>query len=119
MTCTGNGKPRQQGEICLFITNPNDVPLAGICLYVDQLTTARSGPLLEIEVPSSSKITWRGSVSDWPQLPVSQETNELKLTGRITFRFGAAEEGSAGLSEDSCIRVDQIFRSGMDIDEFL
>jgi hypothetical protein len=118
-SCTGDGKPRQQGEICILITNPNDVPLTGICLYVDQLTTARSGQLLDAEVPASSKTTWRGSVSDWPQLPVSQETNELKLTGRITFRFGAAEEGSADLSEDSRIRVDQIFRSGMDIDEFL
>jgi hypothetical protein len=119
VTCTGNGKPRQQGEICMLITNPNDVPLTGICLYVDQLTTARSGQLLDIEAPPSSKITWHGSVSDWPQLPVSNEANELKLTGRITFRFGTAEEGSARLSEDSCIRVDQIFRSEMDIDEFL
>jgi hypothetical protein len=119
VTCTGNGKPRQQGEICIIVSNPNDVTLAGICLYVDQLTTACSGQLLNIEVPPSSKITWRGSVSDWPQLPVSQEANELKITGRITFRFGTGEEGSADLSEDSYIRVDQIFRSGMNIDEFL
>jgi hypothetical protein len=117
--CTGTGKPRQQGEISLEITNANDVPLTGVCLYVDQLRALRAGRLLDIEVPASSTLTWRGAVPDWPELPVSATSNELCVSGRITFRFADAEEGSAPLGEGSQMTIEQIFRSGMDIDEFL
>jgi hypothetical protein len=117
--CTGTGKPRQEGEISMVITNPNEVPLTGVCLYVDQLRALRAGRLLDIEVPASSTLTWRGAVQDWPELPVSATSNKLSISGCIAFRFADAEEGSAPLDEGSQMTIEQIFRSGMDIDEFL
>ena len=117
--CTGIGKPLQTGEITVRIVNSNDVSLTGICLYIEEMTSLRAGQLLDIEVPASSEITWHCSVPHWPEVPVSQELNEVALSGRITFRFAHAEEGWAELSSDSRAQVDQVFRSGMDINEFL
>ena len=117
--CTGIGKPQQTGELTLRISNPNEVSLTGLCIYIDELPSLRTGQLLDIDVPAAADVVWHGSVPQWPTLPVSHETNELPLSGRLTFRFAHAEEAWAPLSNDSKAQVDQVFRSGMDINDFL
>jgi len=117
--CTGIGKPLQVGQLSVQIINHNEVSLTGLYLYVEEIMSLRDGQLLDIQVPAASEVTWHGSVPHWPELPVTQESNELALSGRITFRFAHSEEASVPLSDDSRVQVDQVFRSGMDINEFL
>lgn len=119
VSCRGEGKPKQPGDIEVTIDNPNSVPLTDLCLYVNELSSLKIGKPLAITIPANAKESFKVNISDWPELPPSHEGKSLALSGELSFRFVNTEEGTASLDSKSAIVINQIFSSGLDIDEFL
>ena len=118
ISCRGKGKPKQSGELEVMIENPNSVSLTDLCLLIMQLPSLSTGKLLEQTVPANDKVSFKVTVSDWPELPLTHEGDRLFLSGELTFRFASTETGVAALEPESAITVNQIFNSGFDINEF-
>jgi serine/threonine protein kinase len=117
--CYGEGEAGQSGEITLTIDNSNTVPLTQLYLYVNELPSLKTGYSLEITVPAGQKVQTQISVANYPELPPNYEGKQLALTGELRFQFADIEAGSASLDAESGLNVKQLFRSGLDIDDFL
>jgi len=118
VTCQGEGDAGQSGELTLTIENLNAVPLTQPCLYINELTTLKTGYPLNIEIPAKQKITIQ-IPSHYPELPPNHEGKHAALTGELRFRFADIEAGTASLDSSSLLTVKQLFSSGLDIDDFL
>ncbi|WP_315791367.1 hypothetical protein [Fischerella sp. JS2] len=119
ISCRGEGKSRQPGELEITIDNPNSVPLTNLCLYIPELPAFNSGKSLEQQIPANQRIHLRITIPEVPELPPSHERNYLSLCGELTFRFANLEPGSTALASDSQLKINQLFSSGFNIDEFL
>lgn len=119
VSCRGEGKPRQPGELEIDIENPNSVPLTDLCLCIRELSALSTGKLLEQTVPANNKVSFKVTIPDWAELSPTHEGNRLSLSGELTFRFAGAEAGVVALEPESAITVNQIFSSGFGINEFL
>lgn len=117
ISCRGEGKPRQPGELEIIIDNPNSVPLTDLCLCIKELPSFNTGKPLEREIPANNRVLIKVIIPDWPELPPTHEGDRLFLSGELTFRFASAEAGAVALDRDAII-VNQIFSSGFDINEF-
>lgn len=118
VSCCGEAKPQQPGELTVNIDNPNAVLLSDLCLYIQELPNFKDGKVLEQEVFANQKLSFNIKIPEVPQLPPTHKGDRLFLSGKLTFRFANAETGSATIS-DSFFIVNQIFRSGFDIDDLL
>ena len=119
VSCRGEGKSKQTGSLEVTIDNPNSLPLTDLYLYINQLSSLKNGKSLEITIPANKQESFKLDISDWPELSPNHEGKSLVLSGVLNFRFANAEEGRAELDSKSAIIVNQIFISGLDIDEFL
>jgi len=118
VSCRGEGKPKQPGELEVIIDNPNSVPLTDLCLYIKELPSFNTGKTLAQKLPANKNVSLNISISEWPELPPSHEGNRLYLSGKLSFRFANTEIGNATLDSESAIVVNQIFSSGFNIDDF-
>lgn len=119
ITCRGEGKPREPGELEIIIDNPNSVPIAELCLYIKELSDFNTGKPLEQIIPANESLTFKVTIPEVPELPLIHEGDRLLLSGELTFLFAGAEAGSAKLASDSAIVVHQIFSSGgINLDDF-
>jgi hypothetical protein len=118
VTCIGEGKAQQSGKLEITIDNPNSVPLTNLCLYIHELPDFKQGKLLEKEIIAHERCSWKINIPQLPELPPNQ-SNPLFISGELTFRFANTETASVALEPQSKITIQQIFRSGFDIDEFL
>ncbi len=119
ISCCGEGKPGQSGELEITIDNPNQLPLIDLCLRIKELPCFSNGKLLDQKILANDRKSFKVTISDCPELPPSHEGNRLALSGELTFRFANAEISYAPLDSASAIVVNQMFSSGLDIDEFL
>jgi len=120
ISCYGEGKPKQGGELKITVDNPNSLPLTELCLHIEELPCFRSGYPLVAEVGANKQVGLKVAVPDVPELPPTHGGRDLSLSGKLTFRFANGETGETPLSSDSRLTVNQIFSSGgIDIDEFL
>ncbi|BAY31212.1 hypothetical protein NIES2107_30710 [Nostoc carneum NIES-2107] len=118
VSCFGEGKAKQSGELKITINNPNSVPLTNLCLYIQELPTFQQGKLLEQEILAYQDCKLTVIIPEVPELPPNQG-NELFISGELTFQFANTETASAAIDPKSKIVIKQIFTSGFDIDEFL
>ncbi|QSJ17848.1 hypothetical protein JYQ62_02975 [Nostoc sp. UHCC 0702] len=118
VSCLGEGKPKQSGELEITIDNPNSVPLTNLCLYIQELPVFKEGKLLEEEIPGSERCSFKIIIPEVPELPPNKGNN-LLLSGELTFKFADAETASVTLVTESQITIKQIFSSGFNINEFL
>ncbi|MDF5726094.1 MAG: hypothetical protein PUP91_37755 [Rhizonema sp. PD37] len=116
--CRGEGEPRQSGEIEITIDNPNLVSLTNLCLYIQELPSFCFGKPLERQIPANQQVRFKLTIPEVPELP-PDEGDRLLLSGKLTFQFANAEVGSTNLAPDSTITINDIFRSGFNIDEFM
>ncbi len=119
VSCRGEGKPKQPGELEVIIDNPNSVPLTDLCLYVKELPSVNTGKPLAQKIPANEKVFLKIGIPEWPELPPSHDGNRLSLSGELIFRFANTEIGTATLDCESVITVHQIFITVFNIDEFL
>ena len=117
--CQGEGKARQPGHLTVTIDNPNKVPLTDLCLQINELTSLKTGMSLEATIPAKEKVTLNIDIPEFPELPVDSEGNQFSLSGHLYFRFANTESGTSTTESSSAIKIEQMFRSGFDIDEFL
>ncbi|OUC12891.1 MAG: hypothetical protein B0A82_20175 [Alkalinema sp. CACIAM 70d] len=117
--CRGEGEPGNLGTLTLTVKNLNRVPLTQLCLYINELPALKSGYAIEEEIPAGQEVPVSVVIASFPELPPSYEGNQLALTGELRFQFADLESGTASLDTESHLIVKQIFRSGLDIDEFL
>jgi len=117
--CQGEGEPGKPGALILTVKNLNTVPLTQLCLSINELPALKAGYAIEETIPAGQEILVSVPVSSFPELPPSHEGNQLALTGELRFQFADLESGIANLDVESYLIVKQIFRSGLDIDEFL
>ncbi|MEO0014673.1 MAG: hypothetical protein RLZZ535_3062, partial [Cyanobacteriota bacterium] len=117
--CQGEGKARQPKHLTVTIDNPNKVPLTDLCLQINELTSLKTGMSLEATIPAKEKVTLNIDIPELPELPVDSEGNQLSLSGHLYFRFANTESRTSTLESSSAIKIEQMFRSGFDIDEFL
>ena len=117
--CQGEGKARQPGHLAVTIDNPNKVPLTDLYLQINELTSLKTGMSLEATIPAKEKVTLNIDIPEFPELPVDSEKNQLSLSGHLYFRFANTESGTSMTESGSAIKIEQMFRSGFDIDEFL
>jgi hypothetical protein len=88
------------------------------CFTSTRLKSFAVGCSLEVTVGPYGHETLSLPVKVWPELLTGNSNNEIRLTGSFEFRFGGVENGSVVIAESS-IEVTQMFRSGLDIDEFI
>lgn len=119
VVCRGKGKAQEPGAIEVEITNPNGVPLTDAVIYVSEVAELAGGYSLEVAVTPYGREVASLQVKQWPELPVGKNDNRLWLTGSLEFKFGGVENGRAAISKESSIEITQMFRSGLDIDEFI
>ena len=117
--CQGEGKARQPGHLTVIIDNPNKVPLTDLYLQINELTSLKTGMPLEAIIPAKEKVTLNIKIPEFPELPVDSTGNQLSLSGHLDFRFANTESGTSMTESSSAIKIEQMFRSGFDIDEFL
>jgi hypothetical protein len=79
VSCRGEGKPKQPGDIEVTIDNPNSVPLTDLCLYINELSSLKIGKPLTRTIPANTKESFKVNISDWPELPPSHEGKSLAL----------------------------------------
>lgn len=118
VSCRGEGKPNQPGELEVTMDNPNSVPLTDLCLYIKELPSLNTGKPLDTKIPANKKVSLNISILEWPELPPSYDRNRLYLSGELSFCFANTEVGNATLDSESAIVVKQIFSSGFDINDF-
>ena len=117
--CQGEGKAKQSGELIITINNPNSIPLTDLMLYIDQIPYTSSGMIIEERIPANGEKQLRIKIRSWPELSIKHEGNLLLISGKLEFRFSETELSSTMIEKSSTIKIQQIFRSGMDIEEFL
>ena len=114
----GEGKANHPGELVVVLDNPNSIPLENLILYVNEIPELKPGFFLD-GVPPATKISLKIPIHNWPELPFSTPGDIFPLSGELKFRFASAEQGSSMLDSESALIVRQMFRSGLNIDEFL
>jgi serine/threonine protein kinase len=119
ITCHGEGKPRESGQLEITINNPNSVPLTDVCLYVRELPSLTTGQPLTSIIPANDKVSLKIDIPECPELSPTHQGNQLSLSGELTFSYANSEAGTAELDSKSTFVVKQIFSSGLNIDEFL
>lgn len=119
ISCSGEGKANQLGELEITIHNPNSVSLTNLYLYINELPSLKDGIFLEKKIPAYQSTTFKIKIPKVPELPPTHEVNSLLLSGELTFEFSNLESGNATLTPDSKIIIHQIYSSGLNIDEFL
>ena len=119
--CSGEGRPGENSTIRVEIYNPNAVVIEDLRLTVNQLVSLQQGKDLAITVQPDQRQLIEIPLSTWPELPPTHEGKYLSLTGKLEFQYQNAERGWADLDQESSIKVDQIFSSGMEsgLDDFL
>lgn len=120
--CRGRGKANQPGEIQVDIYNPNSVSLTDLYLYINQIADYQNGkPIKKVIPPSYNEKSFSLiiPISAFPELPPNQEGKQLKLSGKLDFKYAELERGSVDLHASSMLTIEQMFSSGFDIDEFL
>ena len=119
ISCNGEGKPGQPGELEIVIDNPNSVELTDLYLCIKKLPTFSVAKPLNQKIPANNKVSFKVIIPNWPELPPTHEGNCISLSGELTFRFAGAEAAAVALDSKSAIIVNQIFSSGIDdINEF-
>lgn len=120
ITCKGEGKAKEKGELEIIIDNPNAVPLTNLYLYINEIEELKVGKMLDITIPANQKITHKLEIKKIPELPPDKTENYLALSGKITFNFANTELGEAKLDSQSLLTIQQIFTSGIKggLDEF-
>jgi hypothetical protein len=116
--CHGKGRAKESGSIQIEITNPNNTSLADAMLYLNEVEELAVGRSLEVTVEPYGHEMLSIPVKTWPELLTGNSNNQIRLTGSLEFRFGGVENGSVVIA-DSSIEVTQMFRSGLDIDDFI
>jgi hypothetical protein len=117
--CRGTGKAQEAGVLHLDIVNPNDSAVTDGYLYVSQIPSLAGGVPLLLDVEPFGQCTVDVKVEHWPELPLGVDNNRMTLTGSLRFRFSGVEDSETQLSAASAVEVTQMFRSGLDIDEFI
>ena len=117
--CRGKGRANEGGTIDIEISNPNDTQLTDAFLYLREVAELAGGCPLQITVGPYGRELVSLQVNKWPQLPVGSKESKIPVTGFLQFRFAEVENGSAEIAKESLIEVTQMFRSGLDIDEFI
>ncbi len=119
ISCSGEGKAGQPGELEVVIDNPNSVELTDLYLCIKKLPTFNVAKPLKQKIPANSRESFKVIIPNWPELPPTHEGNRISLSGELTFRFASAEAATVALDPKSTIIVNQIFSSGIDdINEF-
>jgi serine/threonine protein kinase len=116
--CQGEGRPREEGELMVTIDNPNSLTVSDLLLKVNEIPALRSGISIQQIIPANKPVSIKIPIT-YPELPPGSDTSRLSLSGQLTYRFNNAEATTVQLSADSALTVNQMFSSGLDIDEFL
>ncbi len=119
VSCRGEGEANKLGKLEITIDNPNTLPLIDLYLCIDELAHFKTGVYLETIVPENTKVTLTLDIPKLPNLPHDNENDILKLNGELTFNFPESELIKAKLTEDSAVRIKQLFASNLDISDFL
>ena len=119
ISCSGEGRPGQPGELAIVIDNPNLVELTDLHLCIKKLPPFNVSKPLERKIPANNKVSFKVIIPNWPELPPTHEGNCIFLSGELTFQYAGAEVAAVTLDSKSAIIVNQIFSSGIDdISEF-
>lgn len=116
--CQGKGVANKPIDLQVTIVNPNTVSLTNLLLYIDELPSLKKGISLKEEIPPKDQVTLRVTVHELPQLSLSNQSDQINLTGKMIFRFADSELANSNLDANSVISLEKIFESGMNIDEF-
>ena len=119
VVCSGMGKAQQAGILRVDIVNPNESNVTDGYLYVSEIPSLAGGIPLRLDVAPFGQTTVYADVDQWPESPFGGDSNRLKLTGVLRFRFSSVEDSESQLSAASALEITQMFRSGLDIDEFI
>ena len=119
ISCSGEGRPGQPGELAIVIDNPNLVELTDLHLCIKKLPPFNVAKPLERKIPANNKVSFKVIIPNWPELLPTHEGNCIFLSGELTFQYASAEVATVALDSKSAIIVNQIFSSGIDdISEF-
>lgn len=120
VTCSGEGQPKQPGELIITIHNHNLVSLTSPCLYVNELTDFKTGKILDITIKPNEKVIHRISISEYPELPPNKNEITIQLSGKLTFICANTDSEESKIDPESFIAIKQIFSSGFqgDLDDF-
>ncbi len=118
VSCWGEGKPREPGQIQVTIDNPNSISITNLWLYIEELPTFQKGYSLSHTISANEKQVLDLPIPAFPELPSQVNEQSIKLSGYLTFEYTNSETDKANLLESS-LTVKQIFSSGLDINEFL
>jgi len=119
ISCQGNGKANQSGEITIAIDNSlNSVPLTSLCLYIHEIPILQKGYSNLVAVPAYTKASYPIAIDNYPELPPHSQNSSMTLTGELYFYFASTDKGYATLDRKSSITIQQIFRSGFKSDIF-
>lgn len=117
--CTGQGKLKEAGTLKVEVVNPNEVPITGGLLSIAEIPELANGIAVQLHTEPFGKQTFDVPVSHWPELDVNTPGNRIRLSGEMRFKFSDVEESSTTISGESFAEVIQMFRSGLNIDEFI
>ena len=117
--CRGNGKAQHRSVLHVEIVNPNDSSISDGYLYIPEIPELQGGAPIRINVEPFGQGAIDVVIEKWPELPPGSKSDLLKLSGGLRFEFGGLENAEATISENSFIQITQMFRSGMDIDDFI
>jgi hypothetical protein len=117
--CRGNGKAQHRSVLHVEIVNPNDARITDGYLYIPEIPELQGGAPIRLNVEPFGQAAIDLVIEKWPELPPGSKSDLLKLSGGLRFEFGGLENAEATISENSFIQITQMFRSGMDIDDFI
>lgn len=120
ITCKGEGKAKDRGELEIIINNHNKLSLTNLCLYINEIEELKMGKILDIVIPPNQTINHKLEINKCPELQLDRSKNYLNLSGKIIFNFADIELGEANLDSQSLLTIQQIFTSGFKggLDEF-
>ena len=113
ISCHGNGKANQSGEITITIDNSlNSVPLTSLCLYINEIPLLQKGYSNLETVPAYTKASYPIAIGNYPELPLDALNSSIPLTGQLLFYFADTDKGYATLDSISAITIQQMYVSG-------
>lgn len=120
ITCKGEGKAKDRGELEIIINNHNKLSLTNLCLYINEIEELKMGKILDIVIPPNQTINHKLEINKCPELLPDNSNNNYTLSGKLTFNFANTELGEAELDAQSLLTIKQIFTSGFTggLDEF-
>ena len=116
--CRGSSKANRPGLLEIEITNPNNAQISDGYIYVEEIPELLGGKPVSLNIEPFGRGVARLAIEQWPELPLGISGNSFRLSGSLHFNFGGVENGVAQISASSSIEVTQMFRSGLDIDDF-